>query len=81
MLKIYPEEFKNTSMTQIAIYLDALGWSPRYLADILEVNERGVWRWMNGQNDTPERILSWLKLLADFHKAHPLPDGWVSEKP
>jgi len=67
--------------TQIAIYLNILGWSPRYLADTLEVNERGVWRWMNGQNDTPERVLSWLKVLADFRLAHPLPDGWVSEKP
>ncbi len=68
-------------MTTIALYLDILGWSPRYLADRLEVNERGVYRWINGQNETPERILSWLQTLADFQKAHPLPDGWVSEKP
>lgn len=64
-------------LTQIAIYLEILGWSARQLADRLRVNERGVWRWMNGQNETPERILSWLKVLAEFHKAHPLPEGWM----
>jgi len=75
------EESRDGDMTEIAIYIDDLGWSPRYLAERLGIGERGVWRWMNGQNDTPEHVLNWLKLLADFHAAHPLPHGWVSEKP
>ena len=71
----------ETSPTIISIYLDILGWSPRYLADRLKVNERGVWRWMNGQNETPENILAWLKKLASFHRANELPEGWMCEKP
>ncbi len=80
MSKVSIMEF-NDNKPQIAVYLDALGWSPRFLADRLGVNERGVYRWLNGQNETPERILNWLKMLSEFQKAHDLPDGWVSEKP
>ncbi len=67
----------NNNRTQISIYLDVLGWSPRQLSDILGINERGVWRWLNGQNETPEKILAWLKKLSDFFKANPLPEGWA----
>jgi len=74
--KFYGEKSEGNSMTQIAIYLKILGWSARHLADVLRINERGVFRWINGQNETPENVMVWLKLLAGHHTANPLPRGW-----
>ena len=71
-------ENKGGNLTQIAIYLDVLGWSPRHLSDYLDINERGVWRWMNGQNETPENVLEWLRLLVEFHQQNAYPQGWTT---
>jgi aminopeptidase-like protein len=74
----YPLNYNSAhaEMTQIAIYLDIIGWTGRQLADRLQIGNRGVFRWLNGQNDPPENLMAWLKKLADFHTANPRPDGW-----
>jgi len=77
MLASRTEKTMNANRTKISIYLDILGWSPRQLSDILGINERGVWRWLNGQNETPDKILDWLKRLSSFHEQNSLPEGWA----
>jgi hypothetical protein len=53
--------------------LDALSWSQRGLAALLDVDERQVRRWATGQYNIPEPIAAWLETLARFHETHPAP--------
>jgi hypothetical protein len=53
--------------------LDALSWSCRGLAALLDVDERQVRRWASGQYSIPEPIADWLDTLARFHESHPAP--------
>ena len=53
--------------------LDALNWTQRGVAALLEVDERQVRRWASGQYQIPEPIAAWLETLARFHEAHPAP--------
>lgn len=65
-------------MTPVSEYLKILRWSPSDLADQLEVNPRTVFRWVNGQNETPILVLIWLRELVQFHKTHDKPEGWIA---
>jgi hypothetical protein len=60
----------------LASLLDEIGWSHRGLADILDVKMTSVLRWLNGDYTVPPELLTWLRLLAEFHRRHPLPEGW-----
>lgn len=71
-----PEKTSSGYQTQIAMYLDIIGWSPRQFAEILGIGERSMWRWLSGQNPVPEKVMSWLKMLAEFHMLHNLPEDW-----
>lgn len=53
--------------------LEALSWSGRGLAALLDVDERQVRRWASGQYAIPDRVADWLETLARFHEAHPAP--------
>jgi hypothetical protein len=53
--------------------LDALSWSGRGLAALLNVDERQVRRWASGQYSIPDPIAAWLETLARFHESHPAP--------
>jgi DNA-binding transcriptional regulator YdaS (Cro superfamily) len=53
--------------------LEALNWSARALARLLEVNPVTVHRWVNGVQPVPPHIAHWLEVLAQCHEAHPPP--------
>ena len=53
--------------------LEALSWSGRGLAALLNVDERQVRRWAKGDYSIPEPTAAWLETLARFHEAHPAP--------
>jgi len=57
-------------------YCEAIGWSLRGLADLLECNDRTVRRWADGTNATPPEVLIWLDRIAKVHEKYPAPDGW-----
>jgi hypothetical protein len=53
--------------------LDALHWSQRGLADILDRDPRMVRRWGSGHYAIPDDVAHWLGTLAAFHEQHPPP--------
>jgi hypothetical protein len=56
--------------------LTELRWSHRGLAEILDVRFESVVRWLDGRYNVPPALLAWLRVLADFHRLYPLPEGW-----
>jgi hypothetical protein len=70
--------------------LEALGWSPAYLARYLGIGDRNVRRALRGDFPLPEAAMDWLgyltqpvgghppslEMIADRMAAQPLPDGW-----
>ena len=52
--------------------LDLIGWSQRWLANQLQMDERQVRCWAAGAT-IPDRISAWLETLADCHERHPPP--------
>jgi hypothetical protein len=77
----YGENWDTRAMTPLARYLEIIRWSSGDLADHFGINKRTVFRWLNGQNDTPDNVLVWARELAEFHLAHGLPDGWSARIP
>jgi hypothetical protein len=53
--------------------LEALSWSGRGLADLLDIDERQIRRWSSGQYAIPPNIAVWLETLARFHEQNPPP--------
>jgi plasmid maintenance system antidote protein VapI len=53
--------------------LDALNWTQRGVASVLDVDERQVRRWATGQYSIPAPVAAWLETLTEFHEAHPAP--------
>lgn len=53
--------------------LDAIGWSGRALAALLDIDERQVRRWTSGQYAIPPDVGDWLETLADVHEHNPPP--------
>ena len=53
--------------------LDALNWSGRGLARMLDVNFVTVQRWNTGALTVPQHIADWLCTLAAVHIANPPP--------
>jgi hypothetical protein len=74
----YDESQDTRTMTPLARYLEVIRWSAGDLADHFGINKRTVFRWLNGQNDTPDNVLIWARELAEFHASHGLPGGWMS---
>jgi hypothetical protein len=69
-------------MKTLSELLEVLGWTPRYLADYLGLNDRNVRRWVAENPDTPvpDNIYRWLYVLAEVHEMCPFPDGWVNHR-
>ncbi len=53
--------------------LDALCWSQRGVAALLDRDERIVRRWASGAAPVPPDVAAWLERLARVHEAHPPP--------
>ena len=59
------------------IVLEAIGWSPKVLAEKLGMNSaRAVQRWSFGQNPIPPGIAAWLMLVARTLEDLPPPADW-----
>lgn len=56
--------------------MDSLDWSVAALASRLNVDERLIRRWRNGQNAIPAPVLPWLERIAAGLAAEPVPHGW-----
>lgn len=65
-------------MTPLATYLEILHWSVIDFSIQLNINVRTAQRMVSGKNNTPQIILDWVKKLAEFHLANPVPEGWLS---
>ncbi len=65
-------------MTPLAEYCEILHWQVTDLAAQLNINIRTAQRMVSGKNDTPQIIMDWIKKLAEFHLANPVPEGWLS---
>jgi hypothetical protein len=59
--------------TRLRECLDALVWTQRGLARVLERQEGTVRQWARGAVRIPEDVATWLETLARFHEAHPAP--------
>ncbi len=56
--------------------VDALNWSLRGLATLLDCDYRMVRRWETGQVSIPPKIADWLRVMADLHRQNPPPVDW-----
>jgi ribosome-binding protein aMBF1 (putative translation factor) len=56
--------------------LQAIGWSQRHLARMLECDDKMVRRWATGALAVPPSIGKWLNRLVACHDRHPPPDDW-----
>lgn len=56
--------------------LNNIGWSLRELERRLNINPTTVRRWEYGHLPIPGVVASWLRGLADAHRAAPLPQDW-----
>jgi hypothetical protein len=63
-----PEEYRDC--------MEAVNWRPSDIAWILGIDVRVTSRWASGARNIPYVVADWLRLLAGFHDAHPLPDEW-----
>lgn len=62
-----------TPTARLSAAMDTIGWGPQTLAERWNVNERTVRRWLAGQNDPPEPLLSWLERAAAWVRDNPPP--------
>lgn len=61
------------SADQLRKCLEAMGWSLRHLARVLDINFTTVQRWAAGTQEVPSPIAVWLETLARCHEANPPP--------
>lgn len=59
-------------------YMETIGWGAQALARQSErcgspIRTTTILRWQNGQQEVPPAILAWLKTIADFIAATPIP--------
>lgn len=55
--------------------LRIVGWSIPELARRCDVDRGQPARWENGEAVMPSRCVAWLRLVRDFHVAHPAPSA------
>jgi hypothetical protein len=63
-----PEEFTAA--------LTRLGWSQRYLAQLLSCDTNLPTRWARGVAPIPAAISKWLRQTVLCVERHPVPDDW-----
>jgi transcriptional regulator with XRE-family HTH domain len=54
----------------------ATGWSRRYVADLLQCDEKLVRRWETGAAPVPAQVAEWLAAVARAIERLPAPDDW-----
>jgi hypothetical protein len=59
--------------TRLRECLDALVWTQRGLARLLDRQEGTVRQWARGAVKIPDDVAVWLEHLAQFHEANPAP--------
>lgn len=64
------------SPDRLRTILDALGWSPRGLADRLGINPLLARRWASGRVAIPLNVGVWLDFIVGGIETAPLPHGW-----
>jgi len=62
--------------TRLREVLDALRWSQRDLAAILNCDDRLIRRWASGEITVPPLIAVWLARRLCLHAGNPPPDDW-----
>jgi hypothetical protein len=55
--------------------LTTIGWSIRYVADLLGVHETRARRWKTGEHPIPAEVEQWLEKLAAARRKLPPPVG------
>ncbi|QNT79349.1 helix-turn-helix domain-containing protein [Entomobacter blattae] len=63
-----PETFRQ--------YLEALHWTQRGLATILNIHPTIVRRWASSQQRIPHNVEKWLTWWYHHTVEKPLPEGW-----
>ena len=53
--------------------IEALGWTQRGLARLLDRQEGTVRQWARGAVEIPDDVGAWLDKLARFHERNPAP--------
>jgi hypothetical protein len=61
---------------KFSLYLQAIGWSRRELAERLGCDPVLAWRWARGKAAIPKSIARWLEALANDHNANLPPSDW-----
>lgn len=59
--------------TRLRECIDALGWSQRNLARLINRQEGTVRQWARGIVETPEEVAVWLETLTACHNQNPPP--------
>lgn len=60
-------------MTAFRAHRRAIGWDLQHVARLCRVGETEARRWDDGKTAPPQAVSDWLAVLAEFHKAHPVP--------
>ena len=62
---------------RLTAVLEALHWSVRGLAVVLDEHETAVRRWVSGQTAVPRNVAVWLEVRARTAFSRPQPKGWI----
>jgi hypothetical protein len=68
---MHPDEFREC--------IKAIGWRVSDIAWMLGIDTRVSARWASGVREVPRYVGAWLRILAEFHTAHQLPEKWRTE--
>ena len=58
------------------VTIEALGWSRRHVAALLECDRALVDRWCNGRPAVPPTVALWLERALHAHLQNPPPTAW-----
>lgn len=64
-----------TAPTRLSAALTAIRWGPRALAEATGYSERTIYRWLCGQNDAPEELVTWAENMGDHLENNPPPQN------
>lgn len=56
--------------------LEIIGWSARYLSELLRCDTNLPTRWKRGRTQVPAEVSEWLETLATEHQRLAVPNNW-----